>query len=245
MKTIAFANHKGGTGKTTTAVNVAACLLSAGKRVLLIDLDPQANVTLHLGIDPGETGRDVYSCFKAGKIQEPFNAAGVSVIPATLDLAALEMELTAEAGRELVLKELISTARGKYDYILIDCPPALGLLTLNALTAANIVIIPVQSEFLAVHGVTKIIDIISKVKRRLNPGLSFSVMVTRYSQNKVLNKNVLDAIKQTYHAEYIGHIRENIAIAEAAAVGKSVVDYSPKSAGAADYQTLTKKIMEL
>lgn len=245
-KTITFANHKGGTGKTTTAVNVAAFLQQIGRRVLLIDLDPQANISLCLGIDPAAPG--VYDAIKAGQLTEPQphrSGGGFDVIPASLDLAGAEMELSAEAGREYILKELLNGSRAEYDYILIDSPPSLGLLTLNALTAADIVIIPVQAEYLAVRGVNKITEIVNKVKRRLNPALKLAVIVTRYSSNKVLNKNVLETVKETYKDNFIGTIRENIALAEAAATGQTILDYSPKSAGAADYLEITNKILEL
>jgi len=156
-KIIAFANHKGGTGKTTTAVNVAAFLQQAGKQVLIIDLDPQSNISLCLGVE--ETAGGIYEALRTGVLTAPTpyrSGGGIDIIPSSLDLAAAEMELTAEAGREYILKELLSDARAKYDYILLDCPPSLGLLTLNGLTATDIVIIPVQADFLAVRGVTKI-----------------------------------------------------------------------------------------
>ena len=245
-KIIAFANHKGGTGKTTSAVNVAAYLQLAGKRVLIIDLDPQANISLCLGIE--ETGGGIYEALKSGVLTAPQpyrSGGGIDIIPSSLDLAAAEMELTAEAGREYILKELLSDARAKYDYILLDCPPSLGLLTLNGLTAADIVLIPVQAEFLAVRGVTKITEIVNKVKRRLNTALKLAVIVTRYSPNKVLNRNVMESVQTTYKENYLGFIRENIALAEASATGKTIYDYSPKSAGASDYSQITNKIMEL
>jgi len=242
-KIIAFTNHKGGVGKTTSALNISSFLCQADKSVLLIDLDPQTNISLHLGIN--DTEQNIYNSIKQGELVKPFTVQNIDIIPASLDLAGAEMELSGEAGREYILKELLSDAQAKYDYILLDCPPSLGLLTLNALTASNIAIIPVQAEFLAVKGVTKIVDIIHKVQRRLNPSLSFYVMVTRYSQNKVLNRNVLTAIEETYKTNYIGFIRENIAIAEASATGTTINDYSPKSAGATDYNGLTQKILEL
>lgn len=245
-KIIAFANHKGGTGKTTSAVNVAAYLQLAGKRVLIIDLDPQANISLCLGIE--ETAGGIYEALRSGVLTAPQpyrSGGGIDIIPSSLDLAAAEMELTAEAGREYILKELLSDARAEYDYILLDCPPSLGLLTLNGLTAADIVIIPVQAEFLAVRGVTKITEIVNKVKRRLNTALKLAVIVTRYSPNKVLNRNVMESVQTTYKENYLGFIRENIALAEASATGKTIYDYSPKSAGASDYFQITNKIMEL
>jgi len=245
-KIIAFANHKGGTGKTTTAVNVAAFLQQAGKQVLIIDLDPQSNISLCLGVE--ETAGGIYEALRTGVLTAPTpyrSGGGIDIIPSSLDLAAAEMELTAEAGREYILKELLSDARAKYDYILLDCPPSLGLLTLNGLTAADIVIIPVQAEFLAVRGVTKITEIVNKVKRRLNTALKLAVIVTRYSPNKVLNRNVMESVQTTYKEDYLGFIRENIALAEASATGKTIIDYSPKSAGASDYFQITNKIMEL
>jgi len=242
---IAVTNHKGGTGKTTTAVNVAAGLTQRGARALLIDLDPQNNIAVSLAIDAGET-QTIYAGFKSGKLPPAIkHGSNIDVIPGALDLASLEMEMIGEAGREYITKELITPARAVYDYIILDCPPSLGLLTINALTAADIALIPVQTEYLAVKGVTKITEIISKIKKRLNPSISAYIVLTRYSQNKILNRNVKEAIEGAYSGSVLGVIRENIAVAEASAAGNPVISYAPKSAGALDYTELTAKIMEL
>ena len=241
---IAISNHKGGVGKTTTVVNLGAGLAKLKKKVLMVDLDPQANLTQCYGISKPET--TIYEALKGEIDILPIKInSKLDLIASTLDLAGAEMELNAEAGREYLLDEILEPLKGNYDYIIIDCPPSLGLLTINAFTAANEIIIPIQAHFLAIKGLTKIIEVINKVKRRINKTLKISgVVVTLFDKRKVLHRDVLETIK-TYFQEkvYKTRIRQNISLAEAPVNGEDIFRYSPKSHGAEDYMALCKEFI--
>ncbi len=224
--TISILNHKGGVGKTTTAVNLAAALQIKGQRVLVIDLDGQANLTESLGLSIEEE-KTIYGAMK-GEYPLPLveTNTGLTLVPSCLDLSAAESELINEPGREMILKQLIhkNTETSKFDYIIIDCPPSLGLLTLNALTASDKLIIPVQAEFLAMRGMAKITNVISIVQERLNPNLDIAgIVITQYDQRKTLNRSVSDLIKDSF-CDKIFHtiIRDNVALAEAPINGQSI-----------------------
>lgn len=241
---ISLLNHKGGVGKTTSTINIGAGLVELGKRVLLIDLDPQANLTLSLGVP-----RQKYTIYEAlrGEAElHPFNIKpNLDVVTSTLDLSGAEMELVNEAGREFIMRELFVGVAGNYDYILIDCPPSLGLLTLNALTSSRYVMIPLQTEFLALQGLAKIKQVIDKVKMRLNRNLDIGgVIPTMYNQKLVLNRDVVDTIHK-YFGEKVfkTYIRDNVSLAEAPAQRKDIFSYAPKSNGAHDYLELAKEII--
>ena len=198
---IAICNHKGGIGKTATSCSLAAALQLKGKRVLVIDLDGQANLTESLGLSIEEE-ETIYGAM-CGKHLLPLVELnnGITIVPSCLDLSAAESELISEPGRELILKGLITKALAikPFDYVLIDCPPSLGLLTLNALTAADYVIIPVQAQFLAMRGMAKIMNIISIVKERLNPTLQIGgIVITQYNSRKTLNKSVAELIRDSF-----------------------------------------------
>lgn len=244
-KIISLLNHKGGVGKTTSAINIGAGLTELGRKVLLIDLDPQANLTLSLGIP-----RQKYSIYEALRGESelvPYNVKeGLDVITSTLDLSGAEMELINEAGREYILRELFEPVVEEYDYIIIDCPPSLGLLTLNALTSSDYVFIPLQTEFLALQGLTKIKQIIDKVRFRLNKKLSIGgVIATMYDARKVLNRNVVETIHKYFGSKVFKTlIRDNVALAEAPAQRKDIFAYSRRSPGAKDYLSLCKEIIE-
>ena len=244
-KVIAISNHKGGVGKTTSTINIGAGLNTLGKRILLLDLDPQANLSQSLGITSPE--RTIYGSLRGLHGLEPVSILpGLDVIPSTLDLSGAEIELSGEAGREFILKDLLEPVRGKYDYILIDSPPSLGLLTINAFTASDLVFIPLQAQYLALQGLAKLVEVIEKIKRRLNPGLGIGgVFITQYDSRKVLNRDVVEAIKSYFPKELFStYIRDNIALAEAPAQGMDIFRYSPKSNGAEDYLSLSKEIAE-
>ena len=199
-KIIAVLNHKGGVGKTTTTINLAAALQQKKKRVLAIDMDGQANLTESFGLSIEEE-QTVYGAMK-GKYPLPLveTAGGVTVVPSCLDLSAAEAELINEPGRELILNGLIGKLleNRKFDYILIDCPPSLGLLTLNALTAADYLIIPVQAQFLAMRGMAKIMNVIATVQERLNPKLAIGgIVITQFDKRKTLNKSVAELVKDS------------------------------------------------
>lgn len=241
---ISLLNHKGGVGKTTSAINIGAGLAKLGKRVLLIDLDPQANLSLAMGIP-----RQAYTIYEALRGESeliPHNAQpNLDVVTSHLDLSGAEMELINEAGREFILRELLAPLREKYHYILIDCPPSLGLLTLNALTSSDQVYIPLQTQFLAMQGLAKIKQVIQKVRLRLNKGLEIGgVIATMYDGRKVLNREVVETIHK-YFGEMVFNtmIRDNVALAEAPAHRKDIFEYNDKSPGAEDYLALAKEII--
>lgn len=244
-KVISLSNHKGGVGKTTSTINIGAGLNRLKKKVLLIDLDPQANLSQSLGIiEPTKT---IYGALKGEYKLEPMEIIpGLDLIPSTLDLSGAEIELSGEAGREYILKELIDPLRGSYDYILIDSPPSLGLLTINAFTASDEVYIPLQAQYLALQGLTKLMEVIAKIKSRLNKDLKVGgVFVTQYDNRKVLNRNVVETIKSHYKDQvFKTAIRDNIALAEAPTQGLDIFRYNPKSYGAEDYLSLCKEILK-
>jgi chromosome partitioning protein len=248
MRIIALANQKGGVGKTTSTMNIGAGLNKLGKKVLLVDLDPQAHLTYSLGIEAHELDKTVYELLKGETTLEEvliYRGEGLKLIPSTLDLAGAEIELSGIAGREFLLKEALDGLRG-FDYVLIDCPPSLGLLTLNALTTTQEVYIPLQTEFLALQGLSKLLETIEVVKKRLNRKLEITGIIgTRYDGRKLLNRGVIDKIEG-----YLGDklfktlIRENISLAEAPSYGQTIYEYKPDSHGAEDYLNLCKEIIE-
>jgi chromosome partitioning protein len=241
---VSLLNHKGGVGKTTSAINIGAGLVELGKKVLLIDLDPQANLTISLGIPRQRI--TIYEALRGeGELAPYTHKPNLDVITSSLDLSGAEMELINEAGREFILRDLISQVADDYDYILIDCPPSLGLLTLNALTSSRYVLIPLQTEFLAVQGLAKIKQVIDKVRMRLNKQLEMSgVIATMYDSRRVLNRDVVDIIHKYFGDKvFKTYIRDNVALAEAPAQRKDIFDYSPKSPGSVDYLALSKEIL--
>lgn len=250
-KIITISNHKGGVGKTTSTINIGSGLGLLGKKVLLVDLDPQANLTQSLGIAAEED--NIYTLLKrtvANKksVYSPVvtPSPGVYVIPSTLDLSGAEVELSSEAGREFFLKELLSLYRPHFDYILIDSPPSLGLLTINAFTASDRVIIPIQAEYLALKGLTKLLEIIEKIKSRLNKDLKLGgIFVTQYDNRKILNKDIAEAMEKHYSKDaFKTRIRDNVALAEAPAKGMDIFRYSFGSHGAIDYMNLCHEILK-
>ena len=238
-------NHKGGVGKTTSAINIGAGMVELGKKVLLIDLDPQANLTLSLGVPRQPV--TIYECLRGDSELAPYTVKpGLDVVTSSLDLSGAEMELINEAGREFILKELMDTIKNEYDYIIIDCPPTLGLLTLNALAGSDTVVIPLQTEFLAMQGLAKLKQVVSKVQARINKDLKIGgVIATMFDHRKVLNRDVVETIEK-YFGDLVFQtkIRDNIALAEAPSQGKDIFQYSPQSPGADDYLSLAEEIVE-
>jgi chromosome partitioning protein len=244
-KVISMSNHKGGVGKTTSAINIGAGLNKLGKKVLLIDLDPQANLSQSLGLI--DQDRNIYGSLRGEYKLQPIEIVnGLEVIPSTLDLSGAEVEMSGEAGREYILRELIDPIRASYDYIIIDSPPSLGLLTINSLTASDEVFIPLQAQYLALQGLTKLLEVVDKIKRRLNKELRVGgVFITQYESRKVLNRNVVATIEAHFQDRVFNtRVRDNIALAEAPAQGVDIFRYSPKSYGAEDYLALSKEILE-
>ena len=242
-KVIAISNHKGGVGKTTSTLNIGAALQRMGKKVLLIDLDPQANLTQSLGLM--EHAPTVYEALRGEAKLEPVEVLpGLDVVTSTLDLSGAEVELFSEPGKDYLLKELLEPIRSRYSYVLIDSPPSLGFLTINAFAAAQEVYIPLQAHYLALQGMSKLQEIVEKVRKRLNKGLRIGgVFVTQYDQRKVLNRNVAETIREHFPAEaFKTAIRDNVALAEAPTQGLDVFRYAPRSTGAEDYAALAKEI---
>ena len=244
-KIISISNHKGGVGKTTSAINIGAGLNILGKKVLLIDLDPQANLSQSLGLIDQE--KNIYGALKGDYKLEPISVLkGLDVIPSTLDLSGAEIELSSEPGREYILKELIEEVRDSYDYIIIDSPPSLGLLTINSFTAADEILIPLQAQFLAMQGLAKLVEVVEKIKSRLNKSLKIGgVFITQYDGRKVLNRDVVESINTHFKSEvFKTKIRDNIALAEAPAQAMDIFRYNAKSNGAEDYLDLAKEILK-
>ncbi|MCS2946982.1 ParA family protein [Bacteroides sp. BFG-638] len=246
---IAILNHKGGVGKTTTTINLAAALQQKGKKILVIDLDGQANLTESFGCSIEEQNT-IYGAMK-GEYPLPLikTESGITLVLSCLDLSAAESELINEPGREMILRQLISKLpkENKFDYILIDCPPSLGLLTLNALTAADFLIIPVQAQFLAMRGMAKIMNVINIVQERLNSNLKIGgIVITQYDKRKTLNKSVAEIIHDSFCDKVFKTIiRDNVALAEAPINGKNIYEYNKNSNGAKDYMALVGEVIKL
>lgn len=241
---ITLSNHKGGVGKTTSTLNIGAGLHKLGKTVLLIDLDPQANLTTSSGIR--QPDRTIYDYLKRANQVEPIPIMDkLDIVPATLDLSAAEIELSAETGREYILQELLTPLEAHYDYILIDSPPSLGLLTINALTASQQVFIPLQAHYLAMQGVSRLMEVIKKIQKRLNKNLVIGgVFLTQYDKRKVLHRNVASSVQAHFGTiTFSTQIRENIALAEAPTAGRDIFRYQPLSYGATDYMALCQEII--
>ena len=244
-KVISISNHKGGVGKTTSTINIGAGLNKLGKKVLLIDLDPQANLSQSLRLIDQE--RTIYGAIRGEYSLSPIEILkGLDVIPSTLDLSGAEVEMSGEAGREYILRELLEPISTYYDYVLIDSPPSLGLLTINAFTSSQEVFIPLQAQYLALQGLTKLLEVIDKIQRRLNKDLRVGgVFITQYDNRKVLNRDVVETI-QTHFKDKIfkTKVRDNISLAEAPTKGVDIFRYNAKSYGAEDYLSLCKEIIK-
>jgi len=254
MRKIAVINQKGGVGKTTTSVNLSAALAMLGQRVCLIDLDPQAHATLHFGLDAGARTASIYDVLvNDAQLAEARHDVtdNLSVVAANIDLAAVEIELSGSVGREVLLRDKLAAERDPFDYVLIDCPPSLGLLTINALAAVDEVFIPLQPHFLALHGLSKLLDTIDLVARRLNRGLKLSgVLLCMYESGTRLAAEVSSDAESFFDGArgegspwsaarvFQTRIRRNIRLAEAPSFGQSIFDYAPTSNGAEDYREL-------
>lgn len=245
-KIISILNHKGGVGKTTTTASLAAALHLKKQKVLVIDLDPQANLTQSLGHSTEER-ETIYGALR-GQYPLPImeHRKHFDIVLSTLDLSAAEIELSSEAGREYILRELVEHVKGHYNYILIDCPPSLGLLTLNALSASTSVLIPVQAQYLAIQGMTKLFNVITKVQQRLNKSLTVEgILITQYDKRIVLNRDIFSSIQENFPQKVFSTaIRTNIALAEAPAGGIDIFEYNSKSTGAQDYMSLCDELLK-
>ncbi|WP_010304151.1 ParA family protein [Candidatus Odyssella thessalonicensis] len=243
-KVFAVSNHKGGVGKTTSTVNIGAALALEGSNVLLIDLDPQSNLTQSLGVKNIETS--IYDNLRGEKdIKTIEIKKNLWILPSSLDLSAAEIELSSEPGREYILNDILTGLKDKFDYILIDCPPSLGLLTINALTASDYVIIPLQAEFLPLKGLAKLTEVIEKIKKRLNPKLEIGgVFLTQYDPRKVLNRDIADTVRDFFGKKLLETtISSNVALAEAPSQGKDIFLYNRNCKGATDYKDLCNELL--
>ncbi len=243
-KVIAVSNHKGGVGKTTSAINIGAGLCNKGKKVLLVDLDPQANLSQSLDIDDPQF--HIYGAIKGLYPLEPLPVLkNLHVIPSVSELSSAEPELTAEAGREFILSELLEPIIDNYDFVLIDCPPSLGLFTINAFTAADEIYIPMQAQYLALQGIGKLLALKDVIKKRLNNKLEIGgIFITQFDRRKVLNRYVLETIESHFSEKVFDtRIRNNVALAEAPNEGLDIFRYQKNSIGAFDYMKLTNEIL--
>lgn len=259
MRSIAIMNQKGGVGKTTTAVNVSAALADTGQRVCLIDLDPQAHASLHFGIDPMPDTPSIYDVLVGKtKLSEVRQQVGENlwVAGSHLDLAAAELELAGVVGREVILRDKLEEDTEEFDYLFIDCPPSLGVLTLNALAAVEEVFIPLQPHFLALHGLSKLLETIELVAKRINGRLRLGgVILCMYDSGTRLAVEVSHDVDEFFRRAENGEvpwagartfhtrIRRNIRLAEAPSFGQSIFQYAPSSNGAEDYMNLAQEIL--
>lgn len=260
MRRIAIINQKGGVGKTTTAVNLAAALAEQGQRVCLIDLDPQAHASLHVGIVLNASQPSIYHCLTGlASLEQARQRVDdhLWIVPSHIDLAAAELELAGEVGREIILRELVARDSEEFDYLIIDCPPSLGVLTLNALTTAGEVFLPMQPHYLALHGFSKLLRTIELVARRLNPVLTLTgVVFCMLESSTRLAQEVITEVEEFFANErrtdglwseaitFETKIRRNIRLAEAPSHGQTIFQYAGSSHGAEDYRQLALEVQE-
>ncbi len=248
-KIIAVANQKGGVGKTTTSVNLSACLAYIGKRVLLVDIDPQGNATSGTGVEKGDVEECVYDVLvedvEAKQVIKKTTVENLDIIPSTIQLSGAEIELVPTISREVRLKRALSTVSKDYDYIFIDCPPSLGLLTINALTAADSVLIPVQCEYYALEGLSQLLNTVRLVQKHLNTELAIEgVLLTMLDARTNLGIQVIDEVKKYFREKVFDSIiPRNVRLGEAPSHGKPIIIYDPKSRGAEVYLELAKEVV--
>lgn len=249
-KVIAIANQKGGVGKTTTAVNLSACLGKRGKKTLIIDIDPQGNTTSGLGIDPRGIEQSIYDCIiNDVPMQDVIlktDFEGLWICPSNINLAGAELELVMKDNREFVLKRAISEVKDSFDFILIDCPPSLGLITLNSFTATDSILVPIQCEYYALEGLSQLTNTIKMVKKRLNPHLAMEgVLLTMFDARTNLSIQVVEEVKKFFGNKVYGTIiPRNVRLSEAPSFGQPIIEYDRNSRGAECYTDLADEVIE-
>ncbi|AQW20714.1 sporulation initiation inhibitor Soj [Lentilactobacillus curieae] len=247
---IALANQKGGVGKTTTAVNLGAGLASSGKRVLIVDSDAQGNATSGVGISKADIQKDIYDVLiNETPVSETImhtSHEGLDIVPATIQLSGAEIELTPQMARETRLKEALDQVKDEYDFVLIDCPPSLGLITINAFTASDSILIPVQSEYYALEGLSQLLNTIELVKKHFNQNLKIEgVLLTMFDSRTNLGVQVNEEVRKYFKDEvYNTVIPRNIRLSEAPSYGLPIIDYDAKSKGAKTYMNLVEEVLE-
>ncbi|MHC4410566.1 MAG: ParA family protein [Planctomycetota bacterium] len=251
MRVIAVFNHKGGVGKTTTVANLGAALARKGRKVLLLDCDPQANLTVHFGVDLEDPGNTLYEVLTQDVAMvdavRPTEEENIRLLPSSLDLAGADIELATAMGRERIIREALERylqIHRDLDYVLFDCPPSIGLLTVNTLTATDEVFVPLQTEFLALRGVGKLVEVVEKVRRRLNPNVRITgILPTLARTGTLLAREVQEEITRHFGDRvFRSRIRSNVTLAEAPSHGKSIFAYAPSCAGAQDYRALAEEV---
>lgn len=247
---IAVTNQKGGVGKTTTAINLSACLAAKGKRVLAVDADQQGNTTSGLGLDKNGVPRTIYDVFlgeaTAAEVQLPTCVEGLRLIPANINLTGAEIELIGRERREFILREELEALKSEYDFIIIDCPPSLNLITINALTAADTVLVPIQCEYFALEGLEQLLHTVNLVKKRLNPALEIEgIVFTMFDARTNLSLQVVEEVKRSLGQNvYRSIIPRNVRLGESPSHGLPIHLYDPKSKGAEAYALLAEEVLE-